>query len=122
MAVLAAVALAGAVVAVFGHDEAPEVKAEPLRRCEVAGTGLRFRTGLSSCRVAIAKGIDLSVDAGFVSDPDAVGAGAAFAALCEVLQGDEKIIYDDHDGRELARKLHRSEVCPGKLANLDPTP
>ena len=57
-----------------------------------------------------------------MSDPDAVAAGAAFAALCEIIQGKEVIPYDDEDGIRLARQLHRTGVCPGKVANLDPDP
>ncbi|MBX3287296.1 MAG: hypothetical protein KF703_18250 [Actinobacteria bacterium] len=117
VATLVVAVLAGAVTAGCGGDEP---KAEPvvLRRCELHATGFVFRTSLSSCKKAIAKGIDLSVDAGFEDDPDAPGAGAAFGALCEILQGKERVVYDDEDGRALARRLHRTGVCPGKVSNL----
>lgn len=122
VATLIATVLAGTVLAGCGGDDPPEAKPVRLRRCEVAGTGFEFRTRLASCEKAIDKGVALSVDAGFVSDPDVVGAGTAFAALCDIIQGKEKVVYDDEDGRDLARGLHRTGVCPGKVSNLDPTP
>ena len=57
-----------------------------------------------------------------MSDPDAVAAGAAFAARCETIQGKEVIPDDDEDGIRLARQLHRTGVCPVTVAKLDPDP
>lgn len=115
--------LAGAPLTACGGSDGG-AKAEPvvLRRCEVPSTGLTFRTRLSSCKAAIDKGLALSVKAGFVSDPEVVGAGAAFAAICETIQGKDKVPYDDEDGLSLARSLHKTGVCPGKVSNLDPDP
>lgn len=114
--------LAGAALSGCGSDGSDKPEAKPLRRCEVPETGMTFRTSLPTCAKALAKGLSLSLDAGVITDPDVVGAGVAFAALCQTMQGTEKIPYDDAQGVGLAKALNRTGVCPGKVSNFDATP